>query len=165
MAVSWLQPQRVSWGNSLAASAACVFQNDLYIFWIDPFGRIFCCAPMDLQVCRRPWGAQSTTPINRSRPPGVCVFNNQLYLFWATPTNQISYSVLSADGKTWQATSVTRSFALCALTPGNPCFWRWADDPRKKQIALLSSDQYSGNPRTQKDSQDEALSHLRNRER
>jgi len=82
------------------APAACVFQNQLYLFWRanDPSDLIYFSASPDGKAW--PNGkaikALGATP----SPPAACVFQNKLYLFWRAPSNLIYFSA-SPDGQNW----------------------------------------------------------------
>jgi hypothetical protein len=89
------------------APAACVFQNNLYVFWKanDPGNRIFFSFSTDGQTWRQgqPINAVDTT----CSTPVPCVFQNKLFLFWKA--NRIAFSA-STDGLTWPTGVVINSW-------------------------------------------------------
>ena len=117
--------------SSLAAPAACVFQNQLYLFWPDASShRILFCASSDGQnwpSFGQPINGVDTTP----GAVTACVFQNQLYLFWQANVggNQIFFSS-SWDGQTWSdgvlingTDGTTSGVAACVYQNEILLFW------------------------------------------
>jgi hypothetical protein len=108
------------------APVACVFQNQLYLFWSanDSSNRIFFSASSDGQA----WPAGQTINNVDSAAPGVlsaCVFQGQLYLFWKDNNSSALFFSASFDGQTWPAgapadsTDQSGDYNVASLPPGS----------------------------------------------
>jgi hypothetical protein len=89
--------------------AACVFNNQLFLFWVEngPANRIWYSASVD----GTSWPAGKTINGTDSTPltPATCVFNNEVFLLWkSNSSNQIFFSS-SADGVSWPAGQLINS--------------------------------------------------------
>jgi hypothetical protein len=122
-----------------AAPAACVFQNQLFLFWKanDPSNRIYFSASSDGK--NWPNGATINTTDSSPNALAACVFQNQLFLFWKAndPSNRIYFSA-SADGKSWPSGATINSTDSSLVAPA-ACVFPTPPDYSTSQLCLLWS--------------------------
>jgi kumamolisin len=124
--------------GTLAPLAACVFQNQLYLFWTtnDPSNIYYTSVSGWPPAGTWPNGQQINNVDSTPAALAACVFQNRLYLFWKAndPSNAIYYSA-SANGQTWPrgqrintVDSTPAALAACVFQNRLYLFWK-ANDP------------------------------------
>jgi hypothetical protein len=115
------------------APAACVFNNQLYVFWVASDNSIqFSNSPFNYDW---PGGKPINAVDATNQPVSACVYGNAIFLFWTDAQNRIMFSS-SLDGLNWPAGKPISN--LPDKTPAAPSacvfrerlyvFWR-ANDP------------------------------------
>jgi hypothetical protein len=135
--------------NSATSPAACVFNNQLFLFWsnnaegtsfgltVVPENAILFCTSADGEHFST---SQILTNVD-STPSALtaCVFQGQLFVFWKAndPSNSIYFSS-SWDGQTWSkgikinnVDSTPTSPAACVFQNRISLFWK-ANDPSNR---------------------------------